>query len=62
MGEIGSTERRFEVASKKRDGRAEVRGKEGVWIVFETDLLRVVRSGSGFGKKGGKVQGFEPSW
>lgn len=48
LDEIGSSERKFGVAVRK-GGEVVVRGKEGMWRVFETDLLRVVRKGSGFG-------------
>lgn len=60
LSEIGSTERRYESAVKK-GGDVVVRGKEGMWRVLETDLLRVVRKGSGFGSTG-KDGGRSVNW
>jgi hypothetical protein len=43
LEEIGSTERRFEFGKVSGEDRAEVRGKDGVWVVFKTGVLRVRR-------------------
>lgn len=52
LREIGSTERRFEFGKKAGSEVSEVRGNAGVWIVFETDLLKVTGVGR---KKGTRV-------